>query len=66
MTEDPLKKYLLDALERAKSYQKNDSLQHAWQNFHKEIVKAKYAYNFFWLGLPILQAPQDLQAWQEI
>ena len=66
MQEKPLKKYRLDALERAKSYQKNDSLQQAWQNFHKEIVKAKYAYNFFWLGVPILQAPQDLQAWQEI
>ena len=34
--------------------------------FHKELVKAKYAYNFFWLGVPILQAPQDLQAMQEI
>jgi cephalosporin hydroxylase len=26
----------------------------------------KYAYNFFWLGVPILQAAQDLQALQEI
>lgn len=66
MQENPLKKYRLDALERAKSYQKNDALQQAWQAFHNEIVKAKYAYNFFWLGVPILQAPQDLQAWQEI
>ena len=66
MQENPLKKYRLDALERAKSYQKNDALQQAWQTFHNEIVKAKYAYNFFWLGVPVLQAPQDLQAWQEI
>lgn len=66
MQENPLKKYRLDALKRAKSYQKNDALQQAWQTFHNEIVKAKYAYNFFWLGVPILQAPQDLQAWQEI
>ena len=28
--------------------------------------KAKYAYNFFWLGVPIIQEPQDLQALQEI
>ncbi len=66
MQENPLKKYRLDALERAKSYQKNDALQQAWQTFHNEIVKAKYAYNFFWLGVPVLQEPQDLQAWQEI
>jgi len=66
MQENPLKQYRLDALGRAKSYQKNDVLQQAWQNFHKEIVKAEYAYNFFWLGVPILQAPQDLQALQEI
>ncbi len=66
MQEKPLKQYRLDALERAKSYQKNDALQQAWQNFHKESVKAKYAYNFFWLGVPILQAPQDLQVLQEI
>jgi len=66
MQENPFKKYCLDALERAKSYQKNDALQQACRTFHNEIVKAKYAYNFFWLGVPILQAPQDLQAWQEI
>jgi len=66
MKENPLKQYRLDAIERAKSYQKNDMLQKAWKTFHKEIVKANYAYNFFWLGVPILQAPQDLQALQEI
>jgi len=66
MSKDLLKQYRLDALKRAKSYQKNDALQQARQTFHKEIVQAKYAYNFFCLGVPILQAPQDLQALQEI
>lgn len=66
MQENPLKKYRLDSLERVASYQKNDALQQAWQTFHKELVQAKYAYNFFWLGVPIIQAPQDLQALQEI
>ena len=66
MTEDPLKQYRLDALERAKSYQKNEKLQQAYQAFINELVNAKYAYNFFWLGVPIIQAPQDLQALQEI
>jgi cephalosporin hydroxylase len=66
MQESPLKKYRRDAEERAKSYQNNEPLQQAWQSFHNELVKAKYAYNFFWLGVPILQAPQDLQALQEL
>ena len=66
MKEDPLKKYRFDVLERAESYQKNEKLQQAYQAFLIEFVKAKYAYNFFWLGVPVIQAPQDLQAWQEI
>ena len=66
MQENPLKKYRLDALERVKAYQKNDALQQAYRAFLIEFVKAKYAYNLFWLGVSILQAPQDLQALQEI
>lgn len=63
---NPFKKHHLDILKRVKFYKKNKALQQAWQVFHKEIVKVKYAYNFFWLGVPIIQAPQDLQAMQEI
>lgn len=66
MQEDPLKKYRFESEERVKSYQDNVALQRAWQCFHREIVKAKYAYNFFWLGVPIVQGPPDLQAVQEI
>lgn len=66
MEENPLERYRLDALKRAESYKKNKRLQDIWQKFHMEIVKAKYAFNFFWLGIPILQLPQDLQAMQEV
>jgi len=38
----------------------------AKDEFHKELNKIKYAYNFNWLGLKILQIPQDIQAMQEI
>jgi len=62
----PLERFREETIKRAVSYQKNKILQDAWQKFHEQIVKAKYAYNFFWLGVPILQAPQDLQALQEI
>ncbi len=66
VSEDPLEKYRMEAIERAKSYLSNEKLQKAYEVFLIEFVKAKYAYNFFWLGIPVLQAPQDLQAWQEI
>ncbi|GAH84298.1 unnamed protein product, partial [marine sediment metagenome] len=57
---NPLEQFRLEALKRVKSYQNNKYLQEAKQSFIKQIVKAKYAYNFFWLGVPILQAPQDI------
>lgn len=66
MQKNPLKQYRLNVVKRAASYQKNTKLQQAWQIFHKELVKVNYAYNFFWLGVPILQLPQDLQTIQEI
>jgi len=66
MREDPLKQYRLDVLERVSSYRENNKLQQAVHSFHDELVHVKYAYNFFWLGVPILQEPQDLQAIQEI
>lgn len=47
-------------------YEDNESLERAWQLFHRELVKTKYAYNFKWFGIPVLQVPQDLQALQEI
>lgn len=66
MKKDPIKQFCLEAIERAKLYKDNKALQEARQNFIEQIVKVKYAYNFFWLGMPIIQAPQDLQAMQEI
>jgi cephalosporin hydroxylase len=66
MSNSQLEQFKLEAIERAKSYQNNDSLQKTYQAFHEQVVKANYAYNFFWLGIPIIQAPQDLQALQEI
>lgn len=41
-------------------------LERIWQRMHREMVRKKYAYNFTWMGIPILQLPQDIQATQEI
>lgn len=62
----PLEIFKQEAVDRAKTYPENKQLQNTWRCFAKELINAKYAYNFFWLGVPIIQNPQDLQALQEI
>lgn len=66
MQQDPLAQFQQEAVDRGVAYKKNAALQSARKIFFEEINKSKYAYNFFWLGRPIIQVPQDLQAWQEI
>jgi cephalosporin hydroxylase len=68
MKKDPLKKFRLESIRRAKSYKSNEALKKASRVFFEQIGvgKADYVYNFFWLGVPIIQIPQDLQAFQEI
>lgn len=38
----------------------------AAQKFILESVKSQYSYNWFWLGRPIIQYPQDICAMQEL
>ncbi len=64
----PLKQYQEDIKDRVKTYRCNAELQSASRFFFEQIGigNANYVYNFSWLGVPILQIPQDLQAMQEI
>ncbi|MBM4089673.1 MAG: cephalosporin hydroxylase [Planctomycetes bacterium] len=64
----PLEQYRRDMEERVAGYRANADLQAASRAFFEQIGvgKANYVYNFHWLGVPILQIPQDLQAMQEI
>jgi cephalosporin hydroxylase len=68
MQGNPLEQFRKEATKRAASYQNNKPLQEAYKTFFEQlgIGKANYAFNFFWLGVPIIQIPQDLQALQEI
>ena len=45
---------------------KNEGLQKAKNDFNIESNKAKYSYNFSWMGRPIIAYPQDMIAMQEI
>jgi cephalosporin hydroxylase len=56
----------LEERKRRLSTLASDSTRAASQKFFEATVEAKYSYNFDWLGVPIIQYPQDLVALQEI
>lgn len=68
MQKSPLEQYQDDMRNRVESYETNNSLRRASREFFEAIGigQADYVYNFFWLGVPIIQIPQDLQAMQEL
>lgn len=67
MTElTPLEQYKQDTIDRAKSFERNQPLQQKLRSFLDEAGKANYGFGFLWLGVPVIQPPQDLQALQEI
>ena len=58
--------FVRERQQRIASYGEDVSLQRAAGVFAEESIRARYSYNFEWLGLPIIQYPQDMQALQEI
>jgi cephalosporin hydroxylase len=52
-----------DSIEGLKSDKDLQALSRIWI---REITRHKYAYNFSWMGRPIIQFPQDMVAMQEI
>lgn len=44
----------------------NAALGTASAGFLRESIAAKYSYNWFWMGRPIIQYPQDMCAMQEL
>jgi cephalosporin hydroxylase len=55
-----------EVLERIESWTSDDALARHAAAFLEASVPAKYPYNFFWLGRPIIQYPQDIVATQEL
>jgi cephalosporin hydroxylase len=55
-----------DAAVRLQDVATNVRLQETAADFLKESVAARYSYNFFWMGRPIIQYPQDIVAMQEL
>ena len=48
------------------SMSKNLKLKNISEKWFLESIKNEYSYHFTWLGLPIIQYPQDIIALQEI
>jgi len=61
-----VKKFYKDRERLIESNSENKKLQDAKNKFNEFSNKAKYSYNFSWMGLPIIQYPQDMIAMQEI
>ncbi len=63
---DDTKQFEIDKEKRIRSYIAEKQLLATGQEFLLESLKQKYSYNFHWMGLPLIQYPQDIVALQEI
>ena len=64
----PFEQYIDEMNRRVARYPDNNDLQTSARGFFEQIGlgKADYVYNFTWMGVPVIQIPQDLQAMQEV
>ncbi|HCA28014.1 MAG TPA: cephalosporin hydroxylase [Betaproteobacteria bacterium] len=65
MTDDH-EDFLQERARRIASYATDETIKSASDGFLQESLRRRYSYNFDWLGLPIIQYPQDMAALQEI
>lgn len=63
---DDTSQFLQERSERIASYAGKNDLFRSGQHFLLESLREDYSYNFNWMGLPIIQYPQDIVALQEI
>lgn len=55
-----------EVTERITAIANNEELKSTAHNFLKASLSPQYSYNFFWMGRPIIQYPQDMAAMQEL
>ncbi|HEX2543236.1 MAG TPA: cephalosporin hydroxylase family protein [Ramlibacter sp.] len=63
---DPHKEFEEEVSRNIEGLGRDTDLQAMSRVWVREIAPHKYAYNFRWLGRPVIQFPQDLVAMQEI
>jgi len=64
--DDDSQQFLMERAQRVARNADNDELRSAGADFTVASLKARYSYNFDWMGRPIIQYPQDIVAMQEI
>jgi cephalosporin hydroxylase len=63
---NPTAEFAFETEQRIRENEARQELQSAARSFNVESNKAKYSYNFKWMGRPIIQYPQDILAMQEL
>ena len=63
---DDREKFSQECIEEVRIQSEDKNFQNLTQMWMEESVKKKYSYHFSWMGLPIIQYPQDVMALQEI
>ncbi len=63
---NPIREFESERTKLIEANSKNDALKNVSKQFNIESNKAKYSYNFSWMGRPIIQYPQDIIAMQEV
>ena len=63
---DEIEKFRVEVKENIAGLMQDEDVQALSRIWLREITRHKYTYNFSWMGRPIIQAPQDIIAMQEI
>jgi cephalosporin hydroxylase len=63
---DPIQEFEEEKIQLIKANGENVALKQAAHAFNVESNRAKYSYNFTWMGRPVIQYPQDMMAMQEL
>ncbi len=63
---DPIQEFEEEKLRLIEANGENVALKEAARAFNVESNRARYSYNFSWMGRPIIQYPQDMIAMQEL
>jgi cephalosporin hydroxylase len=63
---DEIEKFKKEISESIAKQGEDIHLKNSAVAFFNETIRTRYSYNFSWLGIPIIQYPQDIVATQEI
>jgi cephalosporin hydroxylase len=63
---DPIRQFRTEQAERIEKQISDEAFSELSNTWVEAAMSRQYVYNFDWLGRPIIQFPQDIQAMQEI